>query len=152
MNALTPQGGALLNSPAYRLLARLAGVRDTGQGRWLAQCPSHADRSPSLSIRETDEGTLLVHCFAGCGAGDVMAAIGLSLAALFVDRPPERGSNRKGERRIPLRDVVEVVKHEILIVTLVATDIHEHREVDEATFERLCEAVRKINSAMESAA
>jgi len=78
---LQPQGGTLIESPTDRILERLDGVRDTGQGRWIAQCPSHADKSPSLSIRETDEGTVLVHCFAGCGAGDVMAAVGLHIPA-----------------------------------------------------------------------
>ena len=58
-------------SPVSRLLDRLDGARKTGSGRWLAKCPAHEDRSPSLSVRELEGGTLLVKCFGGCGAADV---------------------------------------------------------------------------------
>lgn len=34
--------------------------------QWLARCPVHADRTPSLALREGDNGRLLVHCHAGC--------------------------------------------------------------------------------------
>jgi DNA primase len=48
------------------LLDRLEGVRACGPGRWVARCPAHEDRSPSLSIRKKDDGTTLLHCFSGC--------------------------------------------------------------------------------------
>jgi hypothetical protein len=47
--------------------------RNSGAG-WMARCPAHDDRSPSLSIRERD-GRLLVHCHAGCLQADVIAAL-----------------------------------------------------------------------------
>lgn len=59
------------------LLSRLAGVHPAGPGRWLALCPAHPDRKPSLSIR-LEGGRVLVHCFAGCDADAVLAAVGLS--------------------------------------------------------------------------
>jgi hypothetical protein len=61
-------------------------ARRTGEGRWMARCPAHGDRSASLSIRRGRKGTLL-HCFAGCDARDVLAAVGLRLADLY-DGPP----------------------------------------------------------------
>jgi putative DNA primase/helicase len=42
---------------------------------WMACCPAHDDKTPSLSIREGLDGTLLVHCFAGCGQALVIAAL-----------------------------------------------------------------------------
>ncbi len=68
------------------LLSRLEGVRQTGPGRWAARCPAHEDRAPSLSIRETDEGKVLLHCFVGCSNDDVLAALGLEWADLYPDR------------------------------------------------------------------
>ena len=65
------------------LLRRLEGVRPLGGKRWKACCPAHEDSDPSLAIREADDGRILVHCFAGCSPGDVMAALGLSLADLY---------------------------------------------------------------------
>lgn len=47
--------------------------RRSGRG-YVAPCPAHDDRSPSLSINER-EGRVLVHCFAGCSQADVIAAL-----------------------------------------------------------------------------
>ena len=49
-------------------------------GCWMARCPAHKDRNPSLSIRASNDGKVLVHCHAGCDQGDVIAALrGLGL-------------------------------------------------------------------------
>lgn len=42
---------------------------------WVARCPAHDDSRPSLSIRATDDGRVLVRCFAGCHQEDVIAAL-----------------------------------------------------------------------------
>ena len=46
------------------VLQRLEAVRPCAGG-WVARCPAHSDRNPSLSIRKGD-GKVLVKCFAGC--------------------------------------------------------------------------------------
>ncbi|MGC8968419.1 MAG: DUF7146 domain-containing protein [Thermus sp.] len=58
-------------------------ARRTGPRSWLGLCPAHADRTPSLSIREAEDGRVLVHCFAGCPTEAVLEALGLPWAALF---------------------------------------------------------------------
>jgi DNA primase len=45
-------------------LARALEARRSGSS-WMAKCPAHEDRNPSLSIREVD-GKVLLHCHAGC--------------------------------------------------------------------------------------
>lgn len=65
-------------------LDRIEGVRSRGQGKWFAICPSHADRSPSLSIREAGN-RILVHDFGGCTPKEIMEAMGLTLADLFTN-------------------------------------------------------------------
>lgn len=58
---------------AGRLHAQLA-----GSGRWRCRCPVHKGRSAtSLSLREGDDGRVLIHCFGGCRTADVLAAAGL---------------------------------------------------------------------------
>ena len=52
-------------------------------GRWqggyaMVRCPAHADRTPSLSIRQ-GQRSILVHCFAGCDGAHVMQAIARTL-------------------------------------------------------------------------
>lgn len=70
---------------AQLLLSRLDGVKNAGRG-WIARCPAHEDRRASLSIAEGDDGRALVHCFGGCAAADVMAALGMQAADLFPAR------------------------------------------------------------------
>jgi putative DNA primase/helicase len=46
-------------------LSRALGGRRVGS-HWMAPCPTHEDRDPSLSLRDADDGKVLVHCHAGC--------------------------------------------------------------------------------------
>jgi putative DNA primase/helicase len=43
--------------------------------QWMVRCVAHADRTPSLSLRDGTAGRLLVHCHAGCQALDVLAEL-----------------------------------------------------------------------------
>lgn len=58
---------------AERLAAALHGRR-TG-ALWMARCPAHDDRTPSLSIQDAEDGRVLVHCHAGCEQAQVIAAL-----------------------------------------------------------------------------
>lgn len=56
-------------------IAKALGRSSRTAGGYVAQCPAHNDRNPSLSISETDEGKILVHCHAGCENADVISAL-----------------------------------------------------------------------------
>jgi len=71
------------------VLDRLDGVRQQG-GYWMARCPAHEDRQPSLSVRRGDRQPVILKCHAGCDPQDVANAIGLDLGALCVPRDDER--------------------------------------------------------------
>jgi putative DNA primase/helicase len=53
-------------------IAKALGGRKAGSG-WSARCPAHDDRTPSLSLRDTASGKVLVCCHAGCEQDDVIA-------------------------------------------------------------------------------
>jgi len=72
------------NRPVDVLLSRLEKVKGKFPS-WMALCPSHADNGPSLHVTAKDDGKVLIKCFAGCGASDVMTAIGLSLSDLYPE-------------------------------------------------------------------
>jgi len=65
-------------------------VRSRGAGHWTARCPSHPDRSPSLSIHEGERGILL-RCFAGCSLDEICRALNISQRDLFFDALVSRG-------------------------------------------------------------
>lgn len=68
-----------------QVLDRLDKVRRRGEESWIACCPVHDDKNPSMTVSVKDR-KLLMYCFA-CGAkGDsVVESIGLSTGALFED-------------------------------------------------------------------
>ena len=93
--------------PISNVLHRLEGLRGD-QGEWKARCPAHNDRTPSLSITEASNGTVLLHCFAGCDPHDIVEAIGLDWKDLFGNesgpvRPKARQPkpSRRRERKTP---------------------------------------------------
>ena len=55
-------------------IAKAVGGRKAGGG-WMARCPAHDDREPSLTIRDTDKGKVLVRCHAGCEQAKVIATL-----------------------------------------------------------------------------
>lgn len=67
------------------LLSRLDKVTSVRKDRWKACCPAHSDNSPSLAIQELANGQILLRCFAGCEAVEVVHAVGLTLADLFPE-------------------------------------------------------------------
>ena len=71
------------------ILNGLDKVRKSGSG-WVACCPAHDDKKPSLSISEGRQGVVLVKCWSGCAQADVIQALrdrGLWGSAQHGDRP-----------------------------------------------------------------
>jgi len=69
--------------------SRLEGIRPSGEG-YIARCPAHEDRSPSLSVSVNETGKLLVHCHAGCDQRAVLDAIQATPQMLHGDEPEQR--------------------------------------------------------------
>ncbi|MFM8442566.1 MAG: hypothetical protein ACKN9W_04375 [Methylococcus sp.] len=114
----------ITDPPSNLLLPRLERVRETGPGRWMASCPveghRHGDRNRSLSIRETESGDVLLKCFAGHGAAEIAAAVGLELAELFAAAAARGQSGKPRVTRIPWSDVFEAVEFDLRVVSIAA--------------------------------
>jgi len=144
-------GSQYTTAPADLLLGRLDQVHQTGADQWIARCPAHDDRSPSLSIKQADD-RVLVHCFAGCEAGSVLAAVGLSLADLY-DRPLAHHKtplNRYQRRRHgQAAEALKALVHEINVVWVCAEQMHSGFNLDPSDRERLTLAMSRIKAAGE---
>lgn len=136
----------MTNPNLQTLLDTLERCRQRGDGRWSARCPAHEDKGPSLSIRETGDGTILVHCFAGCPTEAVVAAAGLELSDLFPPRDSTSRPLRPGERWIP-KDVLAAVSHEALVALIAARDLQAGHALTDATVERLSVATARLSDA-----
>lgn len=133
------------------LLSKLEGVKRTGTGRWLAKCPAHADRTASLSLRETDDGRTLCHCFAGCSVHEVVASVGLEVCDLFPPRPDDPAHVGKPERRpFPAADILRAIGFEATIVALAGAAIIAGEPFSQFDKDRLLVAVGRINAALDA--
>lgn len=83
------------HQPVETVLGHLNGVHTSLHG-WVACCPAHYDREPSLSIGLGSEGQVLLNCFAGCPFEQIVEAMGITVAELFPrvlsmsEAPPEQ--------------------------------------------------------------
>jgi hypothetical protein len=140
--------------PVERLLSRLDRVRKSGQG-WTARCPAHEDRTASLSItgNVAGDGRVLVHCFAGCSVGDVVAAAGLSIGDLFVKRPTaemtfaERAALREHGKQAQVKAALNVLGLEAKIVVIAGKQIKAQRPLNDEDEKRLDTALQRIDGA-----
>ena len=86
----------------------LDGARRIKNG-YLAKCPAHLDRTPSLTVSEGDDGRLLLFCHAGCQLQSVLDALRLHITDLFQSGPPSR--RQTVSRRMIRRHAVRLDKH-----------------------------------------
>jgi len=128
------------------VISRLDGVRETAPGKYLARCPAHDDRSPSLAISEGDDGRVLIHDFAGCQTEDVLSAIGLTFSDVMPERIGQDHAYKPVRNRISAKDALSTLDHESLVVAIIGADFLEHKEIDDETWDRLGAAVQRINT------
>lgn len=129
---------------AEPLLSRLSKVKRVGPDRWMACCPAHEDKRPSLSIREMDDGRVLVHCFGLCSVENVLDAAGLTFDDLYPEKPLEHGKPIR--RPFPASDVLEALTTESLIVALAASDVANGKALSEQDRERVLLASARIQA------
>lgn len=142
------------------LLARLDHIRKTGRAQWVACCPAHDDHGPSLSIAETADGRVLMHCFAGCSPLAVLEALGLTFADLFPERDPDDVGRRAGWRtaghrdsrqqqsHISARTALVAVAHDATEVAVLIADVADGRVQADAVRMRLWELAGNIASTL----
>jgi len=128
---------------AERFIARLEGVRSTGQDKWIARCPAHEDKTPSLAIREVDD-RILIHCFAGCSPHEIVSVIGLELSDLF---PESREPHKPLSRPFPASDILRCISFESLFLNICAVHLKNGEQLSESDYDRLNISQRRIHAA-----
>ncbi len=97
----------MTTSPAAAI-AKALGGRKAGAA-WMARCPAHDDRAPSLAITSAKDGKVLVRCHAGCDQRDVIAALRARGAWPDTDRGA-RQLLRKASRQPPAEPDCDALK------------------------------------------
>lgn len=137
-------------SKLYRLLSMLEKVKRTGSDSYIACCPSHEDKNPSMTIREVEPDHILLHCFAGCDTQSILSSIGLSFNDIHPDRA--RDELRKPSQ-IPFnaRDVLAALYSESSKVFIYAKDIQRGKVLTESESLDLAKSIGRIGAACEIA-
>lgn len=103
-----------------RILPHLQKVKRISEGRYVAICPCHNDKNPSLAVTLKPDGVTLIHCF-GCGASglDICNALGIAPAALFPpsDNPRYEKQNKQG---FSAWQLLHVLERDLLVVLVAA--------------------------------
>lgn len=91
---MPPHGSLPHCADAFALAEAIAHLCEDAhpyQDEWRARCPNHQGKSDtSFSITPSDD-KVLVKCFADCSAADIVHAMGLTMADLYVPRAARNG-------------------------------------------------------------
>lgn len=133
------------------LLSKLDRVKRTGPNTWVASCPTREDKRPSMTIRELDDGRILLHDFGGDSVEEILGALGLTFDALFPPRSADPARVGKPERRpFPAADILRAVGFEATIVALAGAAIIAGEPFSAFDKDRLAVAVGRINAALDA--
>lgn len=75
---------ALMDLPRFHRVA----------GQWVACCPAHPDRNPSLAIKLAANGDVLLFCHAGCQNRAIVTELGYAMSDLFSGDSTPHGAGR----------------------------------------------------------
>ncbi len=131
-------------TPIDLVLRGLSGVRQRQPGQWSARCPAHDDRGPSLSVRETSEKAVLLHCFAGCTVHDITAVLGLNKADLFPPRDTRPGEPRRPPTLLTAGQALELLRLEAMLTLVAASNLSRGMNLTDQDRARLLKAVGRI--------
>ena len=128
------------------ILSRLNKVQKTSKlNEYKALCPAHEDKNPSLSIGELPDGRILINCFVGCESKQVLDSIGLSFEDLY---PESKGSFKSEKRPFSSSHGLNMIGYESSIILACAGFLREGKELSEANFARMVEAVTRIQNVL----
>jgi len=132
---------------AERFITQLEGVKQTGKDQWIARCPAHDDKSPSLAIKQIDD-RILLHDFAGCTPYEIVSAMGLELSDLFPEKI--HTGNKPISKPFPASDILKCLGLESMFVYVCAKDLLNGEILTEQDVDRLRLANKRIHLAVQA--
>lgn len=133
------------------MLSRLKKVRRSSPDSFMACCPAHDDRNPSLSIKDTGGGKILLNCLAGCEKLDILGALGMDWEDIM---PPRLATEhhkpiKPTTQRVYPSDALKAIQLEARIVAMAAFEITKGNKLTDDDLSRLKVAMDRINTAVE---
>jgi hypothetical protein len=108
------------------ILSKLKKVVTKPNDTWMACCPAHQDKSPSLSISQSNDGKILLYCFAGCSIEEITDALGIDLSQLFPDSHFNRSEYY---HQLKQSQYKEILSNEKMIVAIAEAEVKRNQEL-----------------------
>jgi len=128
----------------HELIGYFENAYKSGESEYQCLCPAHDDRQASLGLKEMPDGRILIHCFAGCGAVDVLGAVGLTLDAV---NPKRIGDFKPVRKAFNPYSVLKTISNETLLVALAALELSRGKPLLENDKNRLMIAAERLREA-----
>ncbi len=133
------------------ILDKLQKVKSHGNGSFMACCPAHDDRSPSLSIKDNGDGRIMFKCFAGCETLDILQSIGLDWDDVMPPKQEKIVHTVKPKAfQIYATDAIQIIRIESQIILMAAMDITNGVKISDSEMDRVKKAMLRINTALEA--
>lgn len=137
-----------INDNLTEIISRLSKVKRTGDGKYIARCLVHDDKSPSLGITQKPDGVILIRCF-GCGATgvDVCNALGIDPANLFPpnDDPKYQKQNRSG---FSAWQLLHALRADLVRLLIIANDLKAIEALPSDDRDFIAEVILRLNDGL----
>lgn len=140
-----------MSQQVENFLSRLQKVKATSKGSWVACCPAHQDKNPSMTVTEGNDGRVLVHCFSQqCSIEDIANAVGLSVSDLM---PENVGFHRikPKSRLFNAMDVLCAIRSDLTLTLIVAKDVQRGKVLTQEESLDLARAIGRVEVAIQLA-
>ena len=101
-----------------------------------------------MTIAETDDGRVLIHCFSGCSVEEILSAVGLGFDALFPPKPESSNPKRPISKPYLPAVVLEAMAFEALLVVTAARQLANGEALDDNDYRRLLLAAERLQGAV----
>lgn len=131
------------------IISHLHKVKRISDGRYIALCPCHNDKKPSLNVAITPEGVVLIKCFA-CGATglDVCEALGVKPSSLFPPNDNPSSYEIKKRQGFSAWQMLHAIEKDALVVLIAARMLLSGEILPEYDVTYLGEVVVRISEAL----
>jgi len=132
---------------ADKILPLLDKVKPKGENSWMACCPAHDDKNPSLVITEKDD-RVLIHCHSHhCSAADIVHAVGLEFSDLYPEQIKVEGARPIKKKRFPAEAILEALADEFAITEIGLAVLANGGTLNEKAQARMKEASNRFTEA-----
>ena len=138
-----------MREKVVNLLNRLQKVKSSGRDSWMACCPAHEDKNPSMKI-DIKNDKILIKCWTGCSVEDILGAVGMDFSDILPDKPLYHRSSGSTPM-LSSADALRIVKYEAAIIMMYGQDLKAGKTVSEDDRQRFVLAVERVGDAMEAA-